>query len=100
MDTQDLNFLYLMDALYREGSVSRAAQKLGLTHAVDHGLNRLRERFQDRLFVRMGAGMAPTPLGERIALGSRRALEMIRTDIMDAPRFDPSLAAHARLLWA
>lgn len=94
MDTQDLNFLYLMDALYREGSVSRAAQKLGLTQpAVSHGLNRLREKFQDRLFVRMGAGMAPTPLGERIALGSRRALEMIRTDIMDAPRFDPSLAA-------
>jgi len=90
MDLQDLNFLYLMDALYREGSVSRAALKLNLTQpAVSHGLNRLRAKFQDRLFVRVGAGMAPTPLGERIAMGARRALDLIQADILDAPQFDP-----------
>src|SRR5690606_32154619 len=67
----DLNFLYLVDALYREGSVSAAARRLDLTQpAASHALNRLRARFGDPLFVRSGAGMTPTPTGERMARGA------------------------------
>lgn len=88
--TQDLNFLYLVDALYREGSVSGAARRLNLTQpAVSHALNRLRARFGDQLFVRSGAGMAPTPMGERVAHGARRALALIQADILQEPQFDP-----------
>ena len=95
MDAHDLNFLYLVDALYRERSVSRAAEKLNLTQpAVSHGLNRLRTKFGDSLFVRTAAGMSPTPLGERIALGARRALELIQTEILDEPQFEPFRAKH------
>lgn len=95
MDSHDLNFLYLVDALYRERSVSRAALRLNLTQsAVSHGLNRLRAKFDDSLFVRTAAGMAPTPLGERIALGARRALELIQMEILDEPQFEPLRARH------
>lgn len=86
----DLNFLYLVDALHKEGSVSGAARRLNLTQpAVSHALNRVRTRFGDQLFVRSGAGMAPTPMGERLALGARRALALIQADILDEPSFDP-----------
>jgi len=86
----DLNFLYLVDALYREGSVSGAARRLDLTQpAVSHALNRLRVRFGDQLFVRSGAGMAPTPLGERVARGAARALALIQSDVLAEPPFDP-----------
>jgi len=93
MAQQDLNFLYLVDALYREGSVSRAARRLDLTQpAVSHALNRLRAKFGDQLFVRAGPGMAPTPMGERVAQGARRALALIQSDILDGPGFEPRQA--------
>src|SRR3546814_5603110 len=85
----DLNFLYLVDALHKEGSVSGAARRLNLTQpAVSHALNRVRTRFGDQLFVRSGAGMAPTPMGERLALAARRALALIQADILEEPSFD------------
>ncbi|MFC6520667.1 LysR family transcriptional regulator [Undibacterium arcticum] len=69
--------------------MSRAADRLGLTQpAVSHALARLRTLFQDDLFVRAGAVMAPTPTGERIALGALHALEVIQQDIWDAKAFD------------
>ncbi len=90
---QDLNFLYLVDALHREGSVSRAAERLGLTQsAASHGLNRLRERFGDQLFVRTGSRMTPTPEGERVAQGARRALALIQEEIWNKREFDPMRA--------
>jgi DNA-binding transcriptional LysR family regulator len=91
MNYEDLNFLYLIDALYQERSVSRAAERLDLTQpAVSHGLSRMRVKFGDELFVRSGSGMSPTPTGERIALGAHRALELIQSDIWDGPSFSPA----------
>jgi len=90
MNTPDLNFLYVIQALYEEKSVSRAAERLGLTQpAVSHALGRLRATFEDDLFVRAGPVMAATPTGERIAQGAARALQMIRSEIWDARGFDP-----------
>jgi len=89
MNVPDLNFLYVVQALFEEKTVSRAADRLGLTQpAVSHALARLRAIFQDDLFVRAGAVMAPTPTGERIALGAIRALAVIQQDIWDAKAFD------------
>lgn len=94
MNTPDLNFLYVIQALYEEKSVSRAAERLGLTQpAVSHALSRLRASFEDDLFVRAGPVMAPTPTGERIARGAARALQLIRNEIWDARGFDPAGSA-------
>ena len=54
----DLNLYVVFDAIYSEGSITRAASKLNLTQpAVSHALSRLREVYQDALFVRRGNRM-------------------------------------------
>ncbi|MDQ0573146.1 DNA-binding transcriptional LysR family regulator [Variovorax paradoxus] len=63
----DLNLLKVFEALMTEGNVTRAARKLSLTQpTVSNALRRLRETFDDPLFVRSGAGVNPT----------RRAIEL------------------------
>src|SRR5450830_67290 len=91
MNLPDLNFLYILQALYEERSVSRAGDKLGLSQpAVSHALGRMRETFKDDLFVRAGSAMAPTSLGERMALVSDRILNMIQQEMWEAQTFDPT----------
>jgi LysR family transcriptional regulator, mexEF-oprN operon transcriptional activator len=57
----DLNLLKVFEALHDEASASRAALRLGVTQsAVSAALRRLREVYDDQLFVRTGRGLAPT----------------------------------------
>lgn len=63
----DLNLLVSLDALLREASVTRAAQRVGVTQpAMSQALARLRTTFDDPLLVRAGRGMVPTALGARL----------------------------------
>lgn len=90
MMTKDLNFLFVLEALGKERSVSKAAQRLGLTQpAVSHALGKLRTMFHDDLFVRAGAEMAPTPLGERLIQGVEHVLAVVEEDIWSSVAFDP-----------
>lgn len=58
----DLNLLVTLDVLLAEGSVARAAQRLGLSpSAMSRALSRLRETTGDPLLVRAGRGLVPTP---------------------------------------
>lgn len=57
----DLNLLRAFEALMLERNVTRAAARLALTQpAVSGMLNRLREAFDDPLFVRTQRGITPT----------------------------------------
>ena len=71
MNDVDLNLLTALDALLFEGSVSKAAVRLGLSpSAMSRTLMRLRAAMGDPLLVRAGRGLVPTPrateLRERI----------------------------------
>lgn len=58
----DLNLLKTFEALYEEGSASRAGVRLGLTQsAVSAALKRLKTLYHDPLFIRNGRGLSPTP---------------------------------------
>lgn len=58
----DLNLLAALDALLTEGSVTGAAQRLGLSiSAMSRTLTRLRNATGDPLLVRAGRGLVPTP---------------------------------------
>ena len=58
----DLNLLTALDALLSEGSVARAAERLGLSEsAMSRTLARLREATGDQLLVRAGRAMVLTP---------------------------------------
>ena len=89
----DLNLLKIFAAVYAEGSVSRAAQRIGLTQpSVSHGLARLRTLFDDVLFVRVKGGVEPTPVARRIAPTLGDALHAVQTVLDDAMHFEPATA--------
>jgi DNA-binding transcriptional LysR family regulator len=67
MQPSDLGLLVTLDALLQEGSVTRAARRVGLsTPAMSHALSRIRERLGDELLVRAGRGMVLTPRAEAL----------------------------------
>jgi DNA-binding transcriptional LysR family regulator len=76
---KDLNLLLVFEALYNERSVTGAARKLGLSQsAVSLSLKRLREEYQDKLFVLVNRAMEPTPLASAISGRLLGAVAMIR----------------------
>jgi DNA-binding transcriptional LysR family regulator len=74
----DLNLLVALDALLAERSVTRAAERVGLSQpGMSNTLARLRKLFGDPLLVREGMALVPTrrcanPSGRRSASSSRR----------------------------
>ncbi len=89
----DLNLLRVFDAIYRAGSVSRAATLLGMAQpATSQALTRLRLLFKDPLFVRAGGGVAPTPRAQRMAHGVQSALATVQAVLHADDAFDASSA--------
>jgi DNA-binding transcriptional LysR family regulator len=92
----DLNLLVMLETLVSERSVSGAALRLGLTQsAVSHALRRLRETFNDELFVRSAKGMEPTPRAIEMADATRSAIEKIGAAIDRSATFDPATAVRS-----
>lgn len=96
----DLDLLVALDALLDTGSVSAAAAKLHRSQpAVSRMLGRLRDCFDDPLFVPHGRGLAPTPR----ALALRGPLKLSLSEVqqlLSPPRaFDPARdTAHFRIV--
>lgn len=90
--TLDLNLLKTFNALFEERSVTRAATRLALSQpAVSGMLNRLRESFDDPLFVRTQRGIMPTPRAEELSAPIKRVLADIESMLRPAS-FDPASA--------
>ena len=91
--TPDLNLLPIAVALYDELSVSRAARQLGMSQpAVSKALRRLRETFDDPLFVRRPSGIVPTPRAHAIVRAARPHLHHLQEDLLRGERFDPAVS--------
>jgi DNA-binding transcriptional LysR family regulator len=91
---QDLNLFRVFDAVFRERSLTRAGRQLALSQsAVSHALARLREQLGDPLFVREGAGVAPTPVAARLAPGVREALGLLQQAAERTRAFTPGREA-------
>jgi DNA-binding transcriptional LysR family regulator len=76
----DLNLLKAFDALYAERSVTHAGLRIGLSQSAMSGaLTRLREVFEDELFVRTSTGMQPTPRAHDLAGPVADALRLVRS---------------------
>ena len=86
----DLNLLRLFDAVYRARSVSRAAERLGLTQpAASQGLTRLRSLIHDPLFMRAPGGVKPTPKADRLAPAVASALATLEMALGESSGFEP-----------
>jgi DNA-binding transcriptional LysR family regulator len=87
----DLNLLVIFEVLMTERSVTRAAARLGRTQsAVSHALARLREQLGDPLLVKVGSGMAPSPLALRLIEDVRPVLRSIQRIVAPPEPFDPA----------
>jgi DNA-binding transcriptional LysR family regulator len=81
----DLNLLRVFDTLMELRSVTRAADRLGLTQsAISHSLRRLRRTLDDPLFVRGAQGLDPTPRAEAMAANIHEGLRRLRGAIAPA----------------
>jgi LysR family transcriptional regulator, nod-box dependent transcriptional activator len=91
----DLNLLVSLEALLAERSVTRAADRVGLSQpGMSNTLARLRKLFDDPLLVREGLGLVPTPRAEALRQPVQEALSLIRQALDDRPGFDP-VTGHA-----
>jgi DNA-binding transcriptional LysR family regulator len=87
----DLNLLHVLVALEDRRSVSGAALKLGRSQpAVSAALSKLRQFFDDPLFLRTGNMMEPTPRAAAVVRSARSLLERVQTEIVALPQFDPA----------
>jgi len=78
MSRLDLEWLAVFDEVYKTGSVSKAADRLGVAQsAASTMLNKLRAHFDDRLFVRTAQGMQPTPYAQRLGGHVREVLAQL-----------------------
>ena len=82
------------EAIHRLGSLTSAAQELGLTQpALSKILGLLRRYYGDELFVRSKQGMRPTPLARRLAADVRQLLGLIEDRLRAPSSFDPARSA-------
>ncbi len=89
LDRIDLNLLVYLDVLLREGSVTKAAQQLGITQpAMSNGLRRLRDLFGDPLLVRTSDGMTATERAQELQPVIRKALGELQMALQPQEEFD------------
>jgi DNA-binding transcriptional LysR family regulator len=87
----ELNLLVSLDALLSERSVTKAAEKLGLSQpALSASLSRLRIHFDDPILVREGNSYRLTSLAARLAEQTATALEAARKVFANEAVFDPA----------
>lgn len=87
----DPKWLSLIDLLHRTGSVTRAAEQLGMSQpTVSIWLAQARRALNDPLFVRTPGGMQPTPRTEGMIGTVRVVLDGLRRLAEAQVPFDPS----------
>lgn len=88
----DLNLLKAFDVLIDEKSVSKAAQRLSVTQPAMSGiLQRLRDSFNDPLFVRVQRGIVPTNRALELRQPIKQLLQSAE-QLLQPKLFDPQTA--------
>lgn len=86
----DLNLLIILNMLFEEKSVTRAAKQLKISQPnVSNSLGKLRVFFKDPLLVREGNQMKLTPEGERLKLPLYRFMTALNSEIIAEAHFHP-----------
>ena len=90
----DLNLLRVLSAIHRTGSVTKAGKALALSQpATSNALSRLRDFFEDELFVRAPSGLKPTRLCEQLAPSVNAQLLALETLVTGHEEFVPGASA-------
>lgn len=92
----DLNLLHVLVAIDQQRSVSAAALALGRSQpSVSVALRKLRDYFEDPLFIRTGNVMQPTPRAANLIKSAHSILARIDLDIVAEAEFDPRTSRSA-----
>lgn len=91
--------MLVFQGLIRTGKAADVAAELGLTNSsISHALTRLRDIFDDELFLRRPHGMEPTAFARQVSVDVDKALQSMQDALSDAPDFDPASAqSHLRV---
>lgn len=96
ISTFDLNLFVIMNAIYTQGSLTKAAEVVGITQpAVSNALSRLRTKFNDDLFIRTGTGMIPTKKTENMISDIQNALMLMQQSVDEPDEFNPATSSRA-----
>jgi DNA-binding transcriptional LysR family regulator len=86
----DLNLLVMFEVVMAEGSITRAAARLGRTQsAVSHALKRLRAQIGDPLLVKVDGRMRPSPFALALVEDVRPLLRSIQRVLTPPEPFEP-----------
>ena len=86
----DFKSLRFFSALFRLGNVSSAAEALNISQPTGSLLlKKLRDHFDDPLFVRVGQRMIPTPRADDIAQTIFTILQLVDNELPGNPEFIP-----------
>jgi DNA-binding transcriptional LysR family regulator len=90
----DMTLLLVFQELMRHRKLTAVAQRLGLTQStISHSLRRLREAFDDELFLRHAGGVEPTARAQELEPVIRDILELARRALDRNEAFEPSHAS-------
>lgn len=92
----DIKVMQVFVEIYTSRSVSQAAVSLGLSQpTVSFSLAKLREHFQNPLFVRSSVGMEPTPFATQLYESAIELLASFEAVSKQRNSFDPTLSRQA-----
>ena len=89
----DTTILLVFLGIMRHRKATAVAHEMGLTQpAVSHALKRLRNLYNDPLFLRRAHGLEPTALAHELEPKVRRIVRLISETLDGAEAFDPGTA--------
>lgn len=95
MKNQEMHLLYVFDAIMTERSVTLAAERLAMTQpAVSNAVARMRQAWNDPLFVRKGRQIEPTSYAFSLWDRIRSPIHELSTAV-DSMYFEPAQARRA-----
>jgi DNA-binding transcriptional LysR family regulator len=87
----DVTLLLVFRELMRTRKMTVAAERMKLTQSsISHALKRLREIFDDELFVRLPHGLQPTTRAEELEITVNGIIEQLRHAVSGKDEFDPA----------
>ena len=90
----DTTILLVFLGAMRHRQATAVAREMGLTQpAVSHALKRLRNLYDDPLFLRRAHGLEPTALAHELEPKVRRIVRLISETLEGAEEFSPDTAA-------
>ncbi len=89
----DLNLLVIFDMIFQEQHLTRAGTRLNMSQpAMSQALKKLRDTFEDPLFVRSGKELLPTERARQIASRVKQVISMAEKTFQDSGEFEPATA--------